>query len=66
MQYLKITILYTTTIYKIDKQQGPTYSTGNYIQYLVITYTGKESEKGVQQSDSVIQIYIDIYRYIYI
>ena len=30
-------------IYKIDKQQGP--STENYIQYLVITYKGKESEK---------------------
>ena len=30
-----------TTIYKIDKQQGFTVSTGNYIQYLVITYNGK-------------------------
>ena len=34
-----------STIYKKDKQQGPTYSTGNYIQYLVIIYNGKESEK---------------------
>ena len=34
-----------TIIYKIDKQQGPTDSTGNYIQYLVITYNGKESER---------------------
>ena len=33
-----------TTIYKIDNQQRPTGSTGNYIQYLVITYKG--SEKG--------------------
>ena len=24
-----------TTIYKTGKQQGPTYSTGNYIQYLI-------------------------------
>lgn len=33
-----------TTIYKIYKE-GPTYSTGKYTQYLVIYYTGKESEK---------------------
>ena len=32
-----------TTIYKINKD--PPYNTGNYIQYLVITYNGKESEK---------------------
>ena len=31
-----------TAIYKIDKQQGPSYSTGNYTQYSVITYNGKE------------------------
>ena len=34
-----------TTIYKIDKQQGLTVDTENYIQYLVISYNGKESEK---------------------
>ena len=28
-----------TPLYKIDDQQGPLYSTGNYIQY-----NGKESE----------------------
>ena len=33
------------------------YSTGNYTQYLVITYNGKESEKEY--------IYIRIYIYIY-
>ena len=33
------------TIYKADKQQGPPYSIGNYIQCLVITSNGKESEK---------------------
>ena len=27
-----------TTICKIDKQQGPTYTTGNHTQYLIITY----------------------------
>ena len=32
-----------TTIYKINKD--PPYNTGNYIQYLVITYNGKEFEK---------------------
>ena len=31
---------------RMYKQQGPlSYSTGNYIQCLVITYNGKESEK---------------------
>ena len=34
------------------------YSTGNYAQYLVITYNGKESEKNFT--------YIYIYIYIYI
>ena len=28
-------------IYKVDNQQGLLYSTGNYIQYLVITYNGQ-------------------------
>ena len=32
-----------TDAYKIDKDL--LYSTGNCIQYLVITYIGKESEK---------------------
>ena len=35
-------------IYKInnkDPAQVPVYSTGNYIQYLVMTYNRKESEK---------------------
>ena len=26
----------TSPIYKVDKQQGPPYSTGNCIQYLII------------------------------
>ena len=37
-----------TTIYEIDNQQGPIYSTGNSTQYSVITYMGKESEKNGQ------------------
>ena len=32
-------------MYKKDKQQGPTVQHRNYIQYLVIIYNGKESEK---------------------
>ena len=36
-----------TIIYKIDKQPGPLHSRGNYAQYLVITYNGKESEKSM-------------------
>ena len=31
-----------TIIYRVDKQQGPTYSTRNYIQYPVIKHNGKE------------------------
>ena len=38
----------------MDKQQGPTVSTGSYIQYSVINQNGKEYEKE------------DIYAYIYI
>ena len=30
-----------TIKYRMDKQQGPTYSTGNYIQYPVINHSGK-------------------------
>ena len=33
-----------TTVYKINNK-NLLYSTGNYIQYLAISYTGKESEK---------------------
>ena len=36
------------------------YSTGNYIQYLIINYNGKESEK------EYIYIYIYIHTHIYI
>ena len=34
------------------------YSTGNYMQYLIITYNGKESKKE--------HIYVCVYIYIYI
>ena len=34
-----------TIIYKIGKQQDLLYSSGNYTQYLVITYNGKISKK---------------------
>ena len=34
-----------TIIQKMDKQQGPTVYTGNYIQYPVINHNGKEYEK---------------------
>ena len=40
----------------MDKHQGPTYGTGNYIQYPVIYHNGNECEKE----------YIYIYIYIYI
>ena len=31
-----------TAMFKVDHQKGPTYKTGNYVQYSVITYIGKE------------------------
>ena len=34
-----------TITFRIDKQQGPMYSTGNYIQYPVINHNGKEYKK---------------------
>ena len=34
-----------TAVFKVDNQQGPTYSTGNYTQYFAITYEGNKSEK---------------------
>ena len=33
------------TKYKTDKSKNLPYSTGNYIQYLIITYNRKEIEK---------------------
>ena len=34
-----------TSEYKIETSKELLYSTGNYTQYLVITYTGKKSKK---------------------
>ena len=31
-----------TTVYKTDNQQSHTANTGNYTQYFIITYMGKE------------------------
>ena len=36
-----------TTVNKTDNQRGPTVSSGNYIQYRVIAYNGKEYEKNI-------------------
>ena len=33
------------TVYKVDKYQEFTVSTGNLIQHILITYNGEESEK---------------------
>ena len=44
-----------TTIYKVNSKNLQ-YSTENYLQYLVITYNGKESEKTY--------IYMCVYIYI--
>lgn len=36
-----------TAMFKVGHQKGPTYKTGNYVQYSVITYIGKEYEKDI-------------------
>ena len=41
----KIDIKYIKYLYKINSNNLVYNSTGNYIQYLIITYNGKESEK---------------------
>ena len=41
-----------TTMHKIINR-SLLYSTGNYIQYLVITYNGKESEKYISKTESL-------------
>ena len=33
------------TVYKIPKQQGPLYNTGNYIQHPIMNCDGKEYEQ---------------------
>ena len=38
------------TLLYINKEQGPMYSTGTYIQYFILTYSGKESEKKKAES----------------
>ena len=35
---------YTPLYIKLINNKDPLYSTGDYIQYLIITYNGKESE----------------------
>ena len=34
-----------TSVHQMDDQQGPMYSTRNYIQYVAITYMEKQFEK---------------------
>ena len=36
-----------TITHRMDKQQSPLYSTGNYIQYPGINFNGKEYKKNV-------------------
>ena len=52
--------IYIYIINNKDPAQVPVYSTGNYIQYLAMTYNGKESEK------EYIYIYVCVCVYIYI
>jgi len=34
-------------MYRMDKQQDPIYSTGNYTQYPIINHNGKEIKKKI-------------------
>ena len=56
----------TTTVHKIDKPQGFTVQPGNYIQCLVITDNGKESEKEWIYVCDFIFTYICTHIYIYV
>ena len=47
------------TVYKIDNNKVLLYSTGNYIQYLVVNNNGKESEKNID-----LNVYSDTYMYL--
>ena len=47
--------IYTLLYIKQTNNKDPLYSTGNYIQNLIINYNGKESEKE--------QIYVHMYIY---
>lgn len=38
-------LLINTTVYKVDKYQEFSVSTGNLIQHILITYNGEESGK---------------------
>ena len=61
--------IYTLLYIKDMNNKDPLYRTGNYIQYLVITYNGKESEKEYIYTYIYIyitELYIYIYMYIYI
>ena len=55
--------IYTLLYYEINNK-NLLYSTGNYIQCLVITYNGKESEK-VYICVCIIHIYVIYILYIY-
>ena len=66
MQYLKVTTPYTTEINKVGKQQRPTCSTRKYIKYVVIMYSGKESEKEyTYYINTYICTYVHLYVYIW-
>ena len=56
---------YTPLYIKQINNKDLLYSTGNYIQYFVITYNGKESEKEYTYIQFFIYIYIYIYKFIY-
>ena len=62
MQYLEVTTPYTTEINKVGKQQRPTCSPRKCIKYVVIMYSGKESEK---EYTYYINTYIYVHMYIY-
>ena len=59
MRSLGLTDIHDYMQNRLKKNKVLLYNTGNYIEYLVVTYNGKESEKNI-----ITGIYMHIYIYI--
>ena len=43
-----------TSIHRMDEQQGPVYSTGNYIEYLMINHLEKNIKKNAAEMNTTL------------
>ena len=57
--------IYTLLYIKYITNKDLLYGTGNYTQYLVVTYNGKESKKEYEYKCRYIYTYIYIHTYTY-